>query len=68
MSVGYTEYTIYAITTPIQHRAACFILDKPWRRNERDSVTQMISELYWLTLQHRRKCTRLTLLFKPVLH
>ena len=48
----------------IQHRAARFILDKPWCRNERDSVTQMISELNWPTLQHRRKCTRLTLLFK----
>ena len=48
----------------IQHRAARFILNKPWHRNERDSITQMIFELSWPTLQHRRKCTRLTLLFK----
>ena len=48
----------------MQHRAARFILDKPWGRNQKDTVTQMISELNWPTLQHRRKCTRLTLLFK----
>ena len=48
----------------IQHRAARFILNKPWHRNERDSIAQMIFELSWPTLQHRRKFTRLTLLFK----
>ena len=48
----------------IQHRAARFILNKLWHRNERDSITHMIFELSWPTLQHRRKFTRLTLLFK----
>ena len=48
----------------IQHRAARFILNKPWHRNERDNITQMIFELSWPTLQHCRKCTQLTLLHK----
>ena len=48
----------------IQHRAACFILDKPWRSNVRDSVTQIISELSWSTLQYHRKYAQLTLLFQ----
>ena len=48
----------------IQHKAVRFILNKPWHRNERDSIIQMISELNWPTLQHHRKLARLTLLFK----
>ena len=48
----------------IHHRAARFILNKPWRRNVRDSVTQMISELSWSALQYRRKYAQLTLLFQ----
>ena len=44
----------------IQHRAAHFISNKPWHRNERDSIIQMMSELNWPTLQHRRKLAQLT--------
>ena len=48
----------------IQHRAACFVLGCPWRRDLRDSTTSMLSLLGWPSLQLRRKCARLTLLFK----
>ena len=48
----------------IQHRAACFVLGCPWRRDFRDSITSMLSLLGWPSLQLRRKCARLTLLFK----
>ena len=48
----------------IQHRAARFVLGCPWRRDFRDSITSMLSLLGWPSLQLRRKCARLTLLFK----
>ena len=50
----------------IQHRAACFVLNRPWRRNHRDSITEMLVELKWPTLEDRRKQARLMLLFKFV--
>ena len=48
----------------IQHRAARFVLGCPWRKDFRDSITSMLSLLGWPSLQLRRKCARLTLLFK----
>ena len=51
----------------VQHRAARFVLGKPWRRHERDSITNMLNQLKWTTLEERRKCARLTLLYK-ILH
>jgi len=48
----------------IQHRAARFVMNQPWRRNVRDSITSLLSSLKWPTLQLRRECTRLTLLYK----
>ena len=48
----------------IQHRAARFILNKPWRRNHQDSITEMLSDLSWPTLKSQRKSARLILLFK----
>ena len=50
----------------IQHRAARFVLNRPWRRNHRDSITEMLVELKWPTLEDRRKQARLMLLFKFV--
>ena len=35
----------------IQHRAARFVLNQPWRRNVRDSISSLLSSLKWLTLQ-----------------
>ena len=51
----------------VQHRAARFVLGKPWRRCERDSITNMLNQLNWTTLEKRRKYARLTLLYK-ILH
>ena len=51
----------------IQHRAARFVLNKPWFRSseqQHDSVTDMLTYLEWPSLQDRRTMTRLTLLFK----
>ena len=50
----------------IQHRAARFVLNRPWRRNHRDSITEMLVELKWPTLEDRRKQAHLMLLFKFV--
>ena len=48
----------------IQHRAARFVFNKPWRRNHRDSITDMLSSLNWPSLEKRRRHLRLILLFK----
>ena len=58
-------YNINKIET-IQHRAARFVLGCPWRRDLRDSITSMVSSLGWPSLQLRRKCARLALLFNLV--
>ena len=52
----------------IQHRAARFVLNQPWRRNVRDSITSLLSALKWPTLQLRRECTRQILLYKIINH
>ena len=52
----------------IQHRAARFVLNKPWHRSnqDHDSITDMLTSLEWPTLQNRRTIARLTFLFKIV--
>ena len=52
----------------IQHRAARFVLNKPWNRHHRDSITDMLNELNWPSLHERRKQARLILLYKIVNH
>ena len=52
----------------IQHHAARFILNKPWIRHHRDSITEMLNELNWPSLQERRKQACLILLYKIVNH
>ena len=47
----------------IQHRAARFVLNKPWNRHQRDSITDMLKELNWPSLQERRKQSRLILMY-----
>ena len=42
----------------IQHRAARFVLNKPWRKNYRDSITDVIQSLNWLSLEKRRRDSR----------
>ena len=48
----------------VQHRAARFVLDRPWRRHQRDSITTMLSTLKWPALYECRRWARLTLLYK----
>ena len=45
----------------IQHRAARFVLNKPWHRSNQnhDSITDMLTSLEWPTLQNRRTIARL---------
>jgi len=50
----------------VQHRAARFVLNQPWRRNIRDSVTLLLEQLNWPRLKSRRECTRLVLLYKLI--
>ena len=51
----------------IQHHAACFVLNKPWHRQQQnDSITDMLTYLKWPSLEDRRKISRLILLFKIV--
>jgi len=47
-----------------QHRAAHFVFKKPWRRNYQDSVSSVLADQQWPLLSQRRKCARLTLLYK----
>jgi len=46
----------------VQHRAARFVLNRRWRRNVRDSISEMLGSLKWPPLEQLRKCTRLTLI------
>ena len=48
----------------VQHRAARFVTGIPWRRDQRDSITDILRALNWPTLQKRRQQARLVLLFK----
>ena len=48
----------------LQNRAACFVLNCPWRRHSHNSVCSMISTLNWKSLQTRRRNDRLILLYK----
>ena len=50
----------------IQHRAARFVLKKPWRRNDRDSVSQMLLDLKWPSLLLRKSYSRILLMYKVI--
>ena len=52
----------------IQHRAACFVLNRPWTRGHHDSITEMLRTLEWTALQPQRSHSRLLLLFKILNH
>ena len=34
----------------IPHRAVCYVLNQPWRRNVRDSINSLLLSLEWPTL------------------
>ena len=51
----------------LQHRAAHFVANKPWYKNKHnESITKILTDLHWPTLESRRKQARLILLFKIV--
>ena len=51
----------------LQHRAARFVANKPWYRHQHNvSITKILSELHWPTLENCRKQARLILMFKIV--
>jgi len=50
----------------VQHQAAWFVLNKPWNRHHRDSITEILQELNWPSLQQCRKQARLIMLHKSV--
>ena len=41
----------------VQHRAARFVTGKHWRRDQGDSMTDILRALNWPTLQKRRQQT-----------
>ena len=48
----------------VQHRAAHFVTGQSWRQKNRDSITNILENLQWPTLQERRKSARLVLLYQ----
>ena len=51
----------------IQHRAARFVLNKPWHRSsQQHSITDMLNYFQWPSLKSRRRNAILILLFKIV--
>ena len=51
----------------LQHRAVRFVMNKPWyRKCHNGSITKILAELHWPTLQNRRKQARLILMLKIV--
>ena len=52
----------------VQHRAAPFVLNRPWIRGHHDSITEMLRTLEWTTLETQRSHSHLLLLFKILNH
>ena len=50
----------------IQHRAAWFVMNQPWNRHHRDSISELLHKLEWPSLQVRRKWAKLIFLFKII--
>ena len=45
----------------IQYYAACFVLNKPWHRQQQnDSITDILTYLKWPCLEVRKKVSHLT--------
>ena len=43
-------------------------LNRPWKRSNRESITELLQHLNWSTLETQQKNARLTLLFKVINH
>ena len=66
-SAIWDPYTKNDILEMLQHRAAHFVMNKPWYRQCHNvSITEILAELHWPTLQNRRKQACLILMFKIV--
>ena len=51
----------------LQQWAARFVADKSWYKNKHnESITKMLTDSHWPTLENRREQARLILLFKIV--
>ena len=48
----------------VQRSAARFVANRPYRRRDPDSVTEILNELGWRTLEDRRSRARLTSMYK----
>lgn len=48
----------------IQRNAARFVMNKPYNCNNPSSVTSLLHELKWPTLEQRRQCADLILMYK----
>ena len=59
----YQQYLIHKLEM-VQHRAIRFVLNRPWQRNHQDSITELLQQLNWPTLETQRRHARLTLLYK----
>ena len=55
------KYTRHATIEMVQHRAAHFVMGRPWRRHQRGSITawHMFNQLEWPTLEERWRCAKL---------
>jgi len=52
----------------LEHRTTRFVPGKPWRKDQRDSITDILRTLNWPTLQKHCQQARLVLLFKIPSH
>ena len=61
------QYLIHKLEM-VQHRAARFVLNKPWKRNayDQDSITQLMQQISWPTLKAQCRHARLILLYKII--
>ena len=50
----------------VQRRAARYVLNRPYRRSNPDSVTRMVTELGWDSLQERRHRINLVSFYKMI--
>ena len=59
------HYSYIHQTEMVQHhRAAHFVTGKPWRRDQRNSITDILKALNWPTLQEHHQKAKLVLLLK----
>ena len=63
---SYHQISIHKLEM-IQHCAAHFVLNKPWRRTNHDSITNILETLKWPPLKEHRQHAHLVLLTNNLL-